>query len=347
MWNPKTYRDTDYGLDDDQSFEPIDDVGDTFEPEDGEPYIQTVLGPIRPEEAGVALVHEHLQWDPPHDNSGDTDHRINDVQASLQDLEAFFSASGRTIVSATPKVAGREARGLLWMARHAPVHIVGVTGFHTQRYLEAHYGADATAAMARDLAQDLNDGMEGTGALPGMMKIGTSEGVITELERHAIELVGDAHRRHHLPVITHTERGTMALKQLELLSDAGVAPSRVVVSHLDLAEDDGYLRSVADTGAFISFDQLGKPYFGPDQPKARRVAELVRDGYREQLLLSHDFSRRSLLTGYSGRPGLSYIVEQFAIMLLEEGLEALDVRAILVDNTARAMAVLEPGVDGR
>ncbi|HYH13063.1 MAG TPA: hypothetical protein VD789_11965, partial [Thermomicrobiales bacterium] len=135
---------------------------------------------------------------------------------------------------------------------------------------------------------------------------------------------------------------TMALEQLELLAAAGVEASRVVVSHLDFVEDDAYIRAVADTGAFVSFDQLGKPYCGPDQPKARRIAELVRSGYRDQILISHDFARRSLLTGYSGRPGLSYIVEQFAIMLLEEGLEALDVRAILVDNTARAMAVLPP-----
>ncbi|HYH13168.1 MAG TPA: hypothetical protein VD789_12495, partial [Thermomicrobiales bacterium] len=107
MWNPDTYRDTDYGLVDNDTFEPIDDVEEDFEPAEGEPYIQTVLGPIRLEEAGVALVHEHLQWDPPLDAPADTDNRINDVHSTLLDLEAFFSVSGRTIVSATPAVAGR------------------------------------------------------------------------------------------------------------------------------------------------------------------------------------------------------------------------------------------------
>jgi len=343
MWNPDIYRDTDYGLEDDDTFEPVDDIEDDFVPAEGEPYIQTVLGPIRLEEAGVALIHEHLQWDPAGDPQADTDNRINDLHATLLDLEAFFSASGRTIVSATPAVAGRRADGLLWLARHAPVHIVAVTGFHTQRYLESWYGVNAADAMRADIERDLNEGMDGTEARPGLIKVGTSEGIITDLERHSIELAAEAHRKHHLPVITHAEHGSMALEQVQLLSDLGVDASRVVVSHLDFIEDERQLRAIADSGVFMSFDQLGKPYRGPDQPKARRIARLVRDGYRDQILISHDFARRSLLTGYSGRPGLSYIVEQFAIMLLEEGLEALDVRAILVDNTARAMAVMPPG----
>ena len=346
MWNPDIYRDADYGLDDDESFEPDDDIEDAFRPEQGEPFVRTVLGPIRVGEVGVALVHEHLQWMPPNNHEADSDNRIDDVHATLLDLEAFFSVSGRTIVSATPTVAGRDAGGLLWLAQHAPVHVVAVSGFHTQHYLEQYYGDVAADRMADDLERDLTDGMDGTSALPGMMKIGTSENRITELERHAIELVGTAHGQHHLPVLTHTEHGTMGLEQIELLSRAGVDPSHVVVGHLDFALDDGYLRSIADTGAFVSFDQLGKPYFGPDQPKARRIASLIRDGYRDHILISHDFARRSLLTGYSGRPGLSYIVEQFAVMLLEEGVEALDVRSILVDNTARAMAIRKPGSVG-
>ncbi|MDQ4044809.1 MAG: hypothetical protein M3173_05105, partial [Chloroflexota bacterium] len=100
MWNPRNYRDSDYGLSDDERFEPFDANDDEFVPGEGEPFIQTVLGPIAPEDVGVALVREHLQWRPG---------RLTDVQAALTDLEAFFTASGRTIVSATARDAGRDA----------------------------------------------------------------------------------------------------------------------------------------------------------------------------------------------------------------------------------------------
>jgi len=60
MWNPDIYRDTDYGLEDDDTFEPVDDIEDDFVPAEGEPYIQTVLGPIRL----IAAFIEHLQTRP-------------------------------------------------------------------------------------------------------------------------------------------------------------------------------------------------------------------------------------------------------------------------------------------
>lgn len=339
MWNPDAYKDTDYGLDEGESFEPVDDIDDEFVPLGDEPYVQTVLGPVRPDEVGVALVHEHLQWNPPLDGDADVDERITDVNASLLDLEAFFSASGRTIVSVTTPDSGRDAKSLVWLAQRSPVHIVGVAGFHHDRLLESYASGDPLDTLRSDLERDLLDGMDGTDAKPGLLKIGTSLNEITERERRAIEIIAEAQQRFHMPITTHTEKGTRGLEQVQLLDGLGVSPSMVIVGHLDFVEDDGYLREIAQSGAYLSFDQVGKPYYGPDDAKARRISRLVEEGYRDQILLSHDFARRSLLTGYSGRPGLSYIVEQFAVMLLEAGLEALDVRGMLVDNTSRALAV--------
>ena len=53
-----------------------------------------------------------------------------------------------------------------------------------------------------------------------------------------------------------------------------------------------------------------------------------------------DACGRSSLTGYQGRPGFPYVIEQFAVMLLEEGMEAHDVRKMLVDNAAAALATV-------
>jgi phosphotriesterase-related protein len=321
MWNPDTYRDTDFGLDPDEAFEPQDDLDDDFRPEEGEPFVTTVLGPIRPDEIGVALVREHLQWVPT-EPSGDPDRRLNDATAALQDLEAFFTVSGRTVVSATPAGAGRDARALIWLARRAPVHVVGATGY---------VGGDGESIRVR-IAIDLREGMDGTAARPGIYVIGAEQRSVAE--DAAIDEIGHQRPSHDVPVLAIAPAGRQR-EILDRLASAGVPAGRVIVAGAgSLPPDD--IGPMLDDGAWLLFDGLGESG-DSDQLHARRIVELVSEGNADRILLSHGYRRRSLLTGYGGGPGLSYIVEQFAVMLLEVGLEALDVRRMLVDNAVAAL----------
>jgi phosphotriesterase-related protein len=132
----------------------------------------------------------------------------------------------------------------------------------------------------------------------------------------------------------------MAFEQVQILRSEGVKPTRVIVGHMDRRMDDGaYLRSVLDTGVFIAFDGVGKWRYGPDEDRAAAMSRLVDAGYADQLLVSGDMARRSLLRGYGGAPGLGYIVERFPLMLMEAGLDALAVRKLLVGNPARALTI--------
>lgn len=102
------------------------------------------------------------------------------------------------------------------------------------------------------------------------------------------------------------------------------------------------LRDVLATGATIGFDQLGKPRYGPDEPKAAAIASLIADGYVGQILLSHDIARRSLRPAYGGSPGITYLLDRFVLMLLDAGVSGVDVRRMLVENPARALTIRPP-----
>jgi len=67
--------------------------------------------------------------------------------------------------------------------------------------------------------------------------------------------------------------------------------------------------------------------------------ELIEAGFGDQILLSLDYGRRSLLVSYDGSPGLPYMSEWFMVLLLEAGLEAMDVRKLVIDNPARALTI--------
>jgi phosphotriesterase-related protein len=336
MWNPETYRDTDFGLAEGETFEPLDDEDDAFRPAPGEPYVQTVLGPIRSDEVGLALVREHLQLNSPPGAEADADARLDDIRAALLDLESFFTVNGRTVVSATPSALGRNAAGLLWLAQHAPVHIVGATGFPRREYLAAAYGARTVDTMRELIERDLVDGMDGTAALPGILVLGIGHDGPSPVERHALDLVADAHLRHGLPVLLDLADASMGGEMVGQLFGAGVEPGRVIVGGGIATGDAESASEIGETGAYLLFDGIASDR---DEEIARSIARLASDGLAERLLVSHGYTRRRRLTGYGGRPGLSYVIEHFAVMLLEAGLDALEVRRILIDNAASALTI--------
>lgn len=336
----------DYGLAPGEAFEPADEVVEREPVDPTRPYIMTVLGPIQPDELGVCLPHEHLLCDPVAVTESDPDYRLDDPHATLAELEDFYSAGGRAIVDCSTKDYGRDPDGLYWLAQRAPVHIVMVTGRHKALHAERLSADQSVDALTAEIVDEIRRGAGQHHIKPGVIKLGTSENTILPVEEKAARAAARAHKQTGLPITTHTEAGTIADKQLDLLAEEGVAADRVILGHLDRNPDPGYLRALLDRGAWISFDQIGKAYYGPDQPKARMLATLVADGYQNQLLISMDLARKSLLRAYGGAPGWVYMIERFALMLMDEGLSAAQVHALLTANPARALSTIPPDTIG-
>ena len=332
----------DFGLADDDVLFTDDDEAEIDPTRD--PHVMTVLGPVDPGALGVTLPHEHLLAAPPATVGAEPDYRTDEWDAALADAESFGFAGGGAIVDCTPPDNGRDLAGLLWVAGRVSVHVVATAGFHTELHSHGIIDGHSALELADGLVAEVRLGDPETGVRPGQLKAASSLDRITGTERTAFAAVALAHRATGLPVVTHCEAGTMALEQINLLASSGVAPGRVIVSHLDRRfEDRAMLRSVLATGAMIGFDQLGKPRYGPDEPKATVIAELVAEGYTGQILLSHDIARRSLRPAYAGSPGITWVLDRFVFMLLDAGISGLDVRRMLIDNPAGALTIHPPG----
>ncbi len=339
-FQPSGEREYDYGLDPGERYEPVDDLDDP--PFDrSQPHIMTVLGPIRPEEAGVTLTHEHVIAKPPRYlvETPDLDLILDDPHAALAELEDLYAAGGRTVVDATTAGYGRDIRILHWVAARAPVHLVAVTGNHK----EAHSGRHLAGMSADDVAAvcvaEIIEGIDDTGICAGAIKAGTSFNQITTLEEIALRGAARAQMATGAAILTHCDRGTMAREQLDVLTDEGVDPARVILCHQDFRLDEDYLKGLLDAGAWVSFDQVSKAKYAPDTERAAMIVRLVQAGFRHRLLISGDLARRSYLRAYGGAPGLVYLVESFPLTLMEAGLTAPDVRRLLVDNPADAFAI--------
>ena len=338
-------REYDYGLDPDERYEPGD------EPEEApfdrsRPHVMTVLGPIRPEELGVTLVHEHVIAKPPRalpdGPDPDPDLILDDPHAALAELEDFYAAGGRAVVDTTVADTGRDIAAVHWVAARAPVHVVSVTGYgngaHSGRTLSAMAADDVAAACTADVST----GIGGTGIRAGAIRVGTSPDRISPLEATALRGAARAHLATGAPIMTHGGLGTTALEQLAILQEEGVDPSRVIVGHQGIGVGDTDPRAVLAVlaaGAWVSFDPVSRTAQGSDEERAATIARLVAAGFGGRILLSGNLARRSSLRAYGGSPGLIYPVESFPLLLMDAGLDAPTVRQLLVDNPARALAI--------
>lgn len=303
------------------------------------PYVMTARGPIASEELGLTLPHEHIIAKPLDVGTDDPDLLLDDTDAALAELGSLYQAGGRAVVDMTPVDYGRDAAAIAWIATRTPVHIIVTTGHHKHLHAAPYLAGRALDEIVAANIRELTEGIDGTGIKAGVIKAGTSLDTITPVEERVLRAAARAHLATGAPISTHTDRGTMALQQLEIFREEGVDASRVIVGHLDFQLDETYLRAVLDTGAYASFDQVSKTKYAPDEERAAMVKRLVDLGYRDQLLLSGDLARRSYWLAYNGGPGWVYLLKQFTARLFDVGLDEGVVRQLFVVNPARALTI--------
>jgi phosphotriesterase-related protein len=297
--------------------------------------VQTVLGPLPASELGLTVSHEHLLCRPPGSvGDADPDLVLDDQEAAVTELSAFKAAGGNAVVEVTPVDYGRDLDGLVALSRRSGVHIVGATGLHKDEFSAPYTSRFDEDQLADTFIRDLQVGVNGVRA--GVIKLGSSLDQITPGERRAFTAAALAQRATGAAITTHTQAGRLALEQLELLLGAGADPERIIIGHLDRLLDTDYHQAVLRTGAYVGYDQIGKPQYATDERRAEALAVLVSRGHGAKLLISGDLGRKSYWSAYGGKPGLDYVPKTFLGMLCAAGLSAGQAEALVVSNPARA-----------
>ncbi len=305
------------------------------------PIVQTVLGPIRPGDLGRTYSHDHLLFRPPSPyDELDPDLRLDSVEAAIKELDFFTAAGGQAIVEMTTYDLGRAPDKLRVISEASGVHILGATGYNKDKFCDAFVTDRAVDDIAAEMVHDLMDGMDGTDIRAGVIKASTSKDIITKSEAKVFRAAIQAHFQTGAPISTHTEAGTFALEQIEILLKAGVKPEHIIIGHLDHQLDWDYHQAIAQTGVFMGFDQISKEKYWPDTQRIDFIKKLIQAGHGAQLLLSGDWARKSYWPsyGFGHGPGLTYILWRFVPQMLEQGISRGDVDAMLVGNPARAFS---------
>ncbi len=312
-------------------------------------FVRTVLGDIDPADLGITYAHEHLVIDGGRPVQLEPDFELSDVAAMATEVGAAMELGLAAAVDAMPCDCGRSAAKLAELSRRTGLHIVAPTGLHHGRfYGPAHWSHRLETDQLSDLfTADIDEGIdrydysgpvvERTQHKAGVIKIGGSDGALSERDERVFDAAAMAHRRTGAPILTHCDKGTAGVEQARRLADGGVDLRHVALSHVDKIVDRGYHRELAATGVALEYD--GSFRWGEAPNGTLQLLEwMAEDDLLDHIVLGMDAARQGYYAVYGGRPGLTWLLDGFPQQLEERGLGADVRRRLFVDNPARIFA---------
>jgi phosphotriesterase-related protein len=299
--------------------------------------IQTVSGEVKGKDLGIVDYHEHLCFKAPAWLlREDPDFDLSDIEKSAEELKAWHKAGGRTIIEMSAIDFGRDIYSVIEIAERVPeVNVIVITGFNKPYYCDRWVYETSESDLVKVLVKDITKGIDNTGVKAGIVKGGTGYNNVSKFGEKLLRVAAKTHLETGVPIITHTEAGTMGLEQVEILSSEGVNPNRVCLSHMDRNPDFYLHKKICQTGAYLGYDCPGKVKYGPDSLRVEVLKKLIESGYGKQILLGNDLGRPSYWKSYGGGPGLTFVLEKFIPRLRDEDISEEAIQNLLVNNPRR------------
>ncbi len=262
--------------------------------------VNTVTGPVSSDDLGKTLMHEHFFFGYP-GYEGDSTLGPNYVEeivaTGVQVAERAKAHGVETIVDATPNDCGRDPELLREISETAEIKIICSTGYYYEgegapAYFKFRQGLGSAPGEVEELMMtEITSGIGNTGIKAGVVKLASGKDEISDYEKMFFTAGAKAQRETGIPIITHTQEGTMGPEQAEFLIDAGADPNRVVIGHMDGNTDVSYHIATLDHGVNIAFDRFGiQGIVGApmDEMRTTCLIGLLGMGYGDRMILSHD-----------------------------------------------------------
>ena len=262
--------------------------------------VNTVLGQISPEDMGVTLVHEHICYGYPGWEGDQTiaplDHKVI-VANGVATLKQLKVLGVKTYIDATANDQGRQPEIMKEISEKSGVNIICATGYYFEGEGATAYWkfrsslGDISSELYELFLKEVTEGIRNTGIKAGVLKVASGKGVITDYEKLMFQAAAKVQQKTRVPIITHTQGGTMGPNQAKLLIDAGANPKRIQIGHMSDNLDIGYQLDTLKYGVFVSWDRMGlQGLIGCPMDKQRYAVmiELIKKGYADKLMISHD-----------------------------------------------------------
>lgn len=344
--------------------------------------VQTVLGPIEPDELGVTLTHEHLLIDltpilttpgeasarqqyfaPMNQESlgrvryyGEVNlanYRVLDVDTAIAETGMYRQFGGASLVDATSIGISRDPVGLARISRATGVNVVMGASFYVDPAHPDYVGDAEEDELAGQIVRDVSEGVDGTGIRSGVIgEVGCSW-PLTDAERKVLRASAKAQRATGAPILIHPGRDERApLQIIEILQDAGADLSRTIIGHLDRTVfERETLSRIGESGCYFEWDLFGNE---SSTYRANPAIDHPNDATKLKAiswLISQGYGDRitiahDICTNHRlvryGGHGYFYILKHIVPLMRDRGFDEESITKILVDNPASALTFTDP-----
>ena len=265
------------------------------------PTVETVLGPIPDSQLGVTLSHEHVLV-----AMGDDNHHYpwmfdwDATQAnSTAELREAKQGGVDTVIDLTTPDLGRDVEFVKAVAAASGMNVVMATGIW--RDVPRSFWARDLDRIADIFVREIEIGIGDSGVKAGAIKVANDMGGVTPEGERILRGAARALKRTGCPISTHHwAPEQVGRRQVEIFKEEGAPMDRIAIGHSADTTDVAYLEELLNTGVYLSMDR----YPGTDprpgwRDRNKTVAELVRRGWGERLMLGHDYAPGPVLAGHS------------------------------------------------
>lgn len=282
---------------------------------------------------------------------------LDDIHLASKEAELLIKNGCRTVVDCTPDDIGRDPLLLKLLSEKTGLNIVMGCGWYTEDTHSHDFSSKSAEFLAEELISEIRNGVGNTGIRPGVIgEIGTSKEV-SSAEWKAIRASAIAQKETGLALQVHIYPwSNNGIAVAQRLMDLNVAPERIVICHSDVCPDWRYIRELLDSGVYVQLDNFGKEFtpgkgnfsggnFATDEERALLAAEIIQEGFGDQLLLTNDICLKCMTVQYGGE-GYSHIFKNIIPMISANGISLKYLReTIMRQNPLRMLTGYHQGIE--
>ena len=341
--------------------------------------VQTVLGPLSPENLGPTTTHEHILIDfscmfhPPaeaserqmayapvtmenlgwirYDPFGNLDNlQVLNEEEAIAEVERYGRFGGGTMVDATTIGIGRDPLALTRISRATGVNVVMGAGYYVGVTHPDDLDDMTVDDVARQIVAEVKDGVGDTGVRSGIIGELGCTWPLEDNERKVLVAAAHAQGETGASILIHPGRDPRApFEILDILGEAGADVARVVMGHIDrTVMDTKVVLELAERGSFLEYDLFGWEISHyplaewdmiSDAQRLDYVQALLAEGYGDRLVLAQDVFCKSRTVAYGGM-GFAHILEHIVPRMLARGVTREQVDTMLVENPRKILTLV-------
>jgi phosphotriesterase-related protein len=170
----------------------------------------------------------------------------------------------------------------------------------------------------------------------GWIKISAGDDGITPLEAKILRAAARAAKRSNSVIGSHTIKGRVVMDQLDIIEAEGYRADRFISIHTQEEKDFGLNIAVAQRGAWIEYDHVGR---APDAAVSELILRALDADLGSQLLLSHDRGWYDPAVPGGGTPTpYTHLSDVMLPLLRTKGVDEAAIRQLTVTNPFAAFA---------